>query len=165
MRSADVAVCYGKIAALKDVTLTVDEGEIVALIGANGAGKTTTLKTISGLRPGRRARSCSRARTSAGCPATSGSPPGSAQAPEGRGVFPGMTVQENLQMGASPASGQRAKELDEVYELFPRLAERHEPVRRHAVRRRAADARHRPGADGQAAGCCCSTSRRWGWRR
>jgi branched-chain amino acid transport system ATP-binding protein len=120
----DVVVYYGKIAALKDVTLAVDEGEIVALIGANGAGKTTTLKTISGLRPLSRGRIVFGGKDISRMPGHKRVMAGIGQAPEGRGVFPGMTVQENLLMGAYARKGSVAKELAEVYELFPRLAER-----------------------------------------
>ena len=119
-----IAVHYGKIAALKDVTLSVDEGEIVALIGANGAGKTTTLKTISGLRPLTTGRIVFEGNDISRMPGHKRVTAGIGQAPEGRGVFPGMTVQENLLMGCYTRKGSVAKELDEVYELFPRLAER-----------------------------------------
>ena len=92
---------YGRIEALHGISLHVDEGEIVALIGANGAGKTTTMRAISGLRPGgRAARSGSTARTSPSCGPTCGWSAGICQSPEGRGIFPGMTVLENLDMGA-----------------------------------------------------------------
>jgi len=121
---SDVVVHYGKIAALKDVTLGVDEGEIVALIGANGAGKTTTLKTISGLRPLSAGRILFEGSDISRMPGHKRVVAGIGQAPEGRGVFPGMTVQENLLMGAFTRKGSVTKELDEVYELFPRLAER-----------------------------------------
>jgi branched-chain amino acid transport system ATP-binding protein len=120
----DVVVYYGKIAALKNVTLAVDEGEIVALIGANGAGKTTTLKTISGLRPLSGGRIIFEGRDISRMPGHKRVMAGIGQAPEGRGVFPGMTVQENLLMGAYSRKGSVTKELAEVYELFPRLAER-----------------------------------------
>jgi ABC-type branched-chain amino acid transport systems, ATPase component len=120
----DIAVHYGKIAALKDVTLSVDEGEIVALIGANGAGKTTTLKTISGLRPLTAGRIVFEGTDISRMPGHKRVAVGIGQAPEGRGVFPGMTVQENLLMGSYTRKGSVAKELAEVYELFPRLAER-----------------------------------------
>jgi branched-chain amino acid transport system ATP-binding protein len=119
-----IAVHYGKIAALKDVTLSVDEGEIVALIGANGAGKTTTLKTISGLRPLTAGRIVFEGKDISRMPGHKRVTAGIGQAPEGRGVFPGMTVQENLLMGCYTRKGNVSKELDEVYELFPRLAER-----------------------------------------
>ena len=121
----DVKVHYGSIAALKGVSLAVEEGEVVALIGANGAGKTTTLKTISGLRPltsGRiifGGRDLSRMRGHKRVIA------GIAHAPEGRGIFPGMTVHDNLMMGSYARKRSAASsELDEVYELFPRLAQR-----------------------------------------
>jgi branched-chain amino acid transport system ATP-binding protein len=121
---SDVAVHYGKIAALKDITLSVDEGEIVALIGANGAGKTTTLKTISGLRPLSSGSVVFEGRDISRMPGHKRVTAGIGQAPEGRGVFPGMTVQENLLMGSYTRKGSMTADLDEVYELFPRLAER-----------------------------------------
>jgi branched-chain amino acid transport system ATP-binding protein len=120
----DVVVHYGKIAALKDITLGVDEGEIVALIGANGAGKTTTLKTVSGLRPLSSGRIMFEGADISRMPGHRRVVAGIGQAPEGRGIFPGMTVQENLLMGAYTRKGGVGKELAEVYELFPRLAER-----------------------------------------
>jgi branched-chain amino acid transport system ATP-binding protein len=120
----DVHVYYGKIEAIKGISLAVDDGEIVTLIGANGAGKSTTLKTISGLRTVARGqirfdgeditRMQGHKRVLAGI----------GQAPEGRGIFPGMTVEENLYMGAYARSGNFSKDLAEVYDLFPRLAER-----------------------------------------
>jgi branched-chain amino acid transport system ATP-binding protein len=121
---SDVAVHYGKIAALKDITLSVDEGEIVALIGANGAGKTTTLKTISGLRPLSSGSVVFEGKDISRMPGHKRVTAGIGQAPEGRGVFPGMTVQENLLMGSYTRKGSMTADLDEVYGLFPRLAER-----------------------------------------
>ena len=119
-----VQVHYGKIAALSDVTLAVDRGEIVALIGANGAGKTTTLKTISGLRPLSAGTITFDGADISRMPGHKRVVAGIGQAPEGRGIFPGMTVLENLMMGCYTRKGDTSKELDEVYELFPRLAER-----------------------------------------
>jgi branched-chain amino acid transport system ATP-binding protein len=119
-----VQVHYGKIAALSDVTLAVDRGEIVALIGANGAGKTTTLKTISGLRPLSAGTITFDGADISRMPGHKRVVAGIGQAPEGRGVFPGMTVLENLMMGCYTRKGDTSKDLDEVYELFPRLAER-----------------------------------------
>ncbi|ACY98400.1 MULTISPECIES: ABC transporter ATP-binding protein [Thermomonospora] len=120
----DIHVHYGKIAALKGVSLQVEQGEIVTLIGANGAGKTTTLKTISGLRPLSRGRVLFEGRDISRMPGHKRVLAGIGQAPEGRGVFPGMTVEENLLMGAYARKGDLSKDLAEVYELFPRLAER-----------------------------------------
>jgi len=120
----DIAVYYGKIAALKSVSLEVDSGEIVALIGANGAGKTTTLKTISGLRPLTSGRVSFDGQDISRMPGHKRVAIGIGQAPEGRGIFPGMSVQENLLMGAYARRGSKDVELSEVYELFPRLAER-----------------------------------------
>ncbi|WP_037069242.1 ABC transporter ATP-binding protein [Pseudonocardia acaciae] len=120
----DIQVHYGKIAALKGVSLRVDAGEIVALIGANGAGKTTTLKTISGLRPLTSGRIHFDGNDISRMPGHLRVVAGIGQAPEGRGIFPGMSVQENLLMGSYAKKGARDSGLVEVYELFPRLAER-----------------------------------------
>ncbi|HEX6469191.1 MAG TPA: ABC transporter ATP-binding protein [Streptosporangiaceae bacterium] len=120
----DIHVHYGKIAALKGVSVEVGEGEIVTLIGANGAGKSTTLKTISGLRPLSSGRIVFDGRDISRMPGHRRVLAGIGQAPEGRGIFPGMTVTENLLMGAYARKGSLTKELDEVFGLFPRLAER-----------------------------------------
>ena len=123
----DVHVHYGKVEALKGVSLEVDDGEIVALIGANGAGKTTTLKTISGVRPVSAGRIQFGGKSLLGVPAHDRVRLGISQAPEGRRVFPGMTVLENLEMGAYARKGARGSldpDLDRVFGLFPRLAER-----------------------------------------
>ena len=123
----EIEVYYGKIAALKKISLQVDSGEIVALIGANGAGKTTTLKTISGLRPLSGGRISFDGKDISRMPGHRRVVVGIGQAPEGRGIFPGMTVAENLLMGSyarKRRGGNRDEELAEVYELFPRLAER-----------------------------------------
>ncbi|MEU0483525.1 ABC transporter ATP-binding protein [Streptosporangium sp. NPDC006013] len=120
----DIHVHYGKIEALKGISVEVNEGEIVTLIGANGAGKTTTLKTISGLRPLSSGSVVFAGEDISKMPGHKRVIAGLGQAPEGRGVFPGMTVQDNLLMGAYTRSGDFSADLDEVYELFPRLKER-----------------------------------------
>jgi branched-chain amino acid transport system ATP-binding protein len=120
----DIHVHYGKIAALKGVSVDVDEGEIVTLIGANGAGKSTTLKTISGLRPLSAGKVMFGGRDISKVAGHKRVLMGIGQAPEGRGIFPGMTVVENLYMGAYARKGNVEKDLAEVFELFPRLAER-----------------------------------------
>ncbi|OXM61397.1 ABC transporter ATP-binding protein [Amycolatopsis vastitatis] len=120
----DINVHYGKIAALKGMSIQVDEGEIVSLIGANGAGKTTTLKTISGLRPLTSGKILFNGQDISKTPGHKRVLLGIGQSPEGRGVFPGMTVQENLLMGAYTRKDDLTADLDEVYELFPRLNER-----------------------------------------
>ncbi|MEO3812857.1 ABC transporter ATP-binding protein [Sphaerisporangium sp. B11E5] len=121
---SDIRVHYGKIEAIKGVSLHVEEGEIVTLIGANGAGKTTTLKTISGLRPLTSGSVVFEGKDISKLAGHKRVLAGIGQSPEGRGVFPGMTVTENLLMGAYTRSGDLTKDLDEVFELFPRLAER-----------------------------------------
>ena len=117
-------VNYGKISAIRDISLTVEEGEIVTLVGANGAGKTTTLKTLSGLRhvAGGTVRFDGKDITS--MPGHLRVRAGLCQAPEGRGIFPGMTVGENLAMGAYIHGKADKADLDRVFDLFPRLKER-----------------------------------------
>jgi branched-chain amino acid transport system ATP-binding protein len=124
----DVVVRYGKIEALKGVSVTVDHGEIVTLIGANGAGKTTTLKTISGLRPVHSGDVLFEGESIVGLPAHELVALGISQAPEGRGIFPGMSVMENLEMGTYGRTRVPGAVIDEeverVFTLFPRLADR-----------------------------------------
>jgi branched-chain amino acid transport system ATP-binding protein len=128
----DVHVHYGKIEALKGISFSVDEGEIVTLIGSNGAGKTTTLRTVSGMRPVSSGQVRFQDEDILGVPAHRRVEMGICQAPEGRGIFPGMTVFENLDMGAySRPRTQRAEiraDLERVYSLFPRLAERRDQL-------------------------------------
>ncbi len=127
----DVHVHYGRVEALKGVSLEVDAGEIVALIGGNGAGKTTTLKTISGVRPLSSGSIRLEGREINGVPAHERVRLGISQAPEGRRIFPGMSVLENLEMGAYGRKGKMDAfdaDLERVFGLFPRLAERkHQP--------------------------------------
>jgi branched-chain amino acid transport system ATP-binding protein len=121
----EVHVHYGKVEALKGITVAVDEGEIVTLIGANGAGKTTTLKTISGVRPVTSGTIRFDGEDITGMAPHKLVDRGLLQAPEGRGIFPGMTVLENLEMGAYARKGKdTAVDLERVFELFPRLLER-----------------------------------------
>jgi branched-chain amino acid transport system ATP-binding protein len=123
---ADVHTYYGSIHALKGVSITVGEGEIVTLIGANGAGKSTTLRSINGLNRPRRGTIRFQGREISHSSPHDIVKRGIAQSPEGRKLFPRMTVLENLEMGAFQRSD-RAKireDRDRVFELFPRLAER-----------------------------------------
>jgi len=123
----DLRVHYGKIEAIKGVSVVVNEGEIVTLIGANGAGKTTMLKTISGLRPVTSGQILFNGEDISKMPAYKRADLGLAQAPEGRGIFVGMTVLENLEMGKynrKDRKKERAEDLKKVYHLFLRLEER-----------------------------------------
>ena len=123
----DVRVHYGKVEALKGISLQVDEGEIVTLIGGNGAGKSTTLKTISGLRPVTAGSIRFAGEELVGVPAHQLVERGLCQAPEGRGIFPGMTVVENLEMGTYARKGGKGafdEDFERVFGLFPRLHER-----------------------------------------
>jgi len=120
----DIHTYYGNIEALKGVSLTVDEGEIVTLIGSNGAGKSTTLRSISGLTPPRQGSIRFEGEEIGGVPPQDIVRRGISQAPEGRHVFPRMTVRENLDMGAYLRRDDHSADMDRVFELFPRLKER-----------------------------------------
>ena len=123
----DLHVFYGRIEAIKGISFTVDEGEVVTLIGANGAGKTTTMRTISGVRPVAQGSVLFDGRDITRMAPHERVKLGICQAPEGRGIFPGMTVLENLEMGAYTRTGSNAHtndELEHVFTLFPRLKER-----------------------------------------
>src|SRR3954467_13318376 len=122
----NITLLYGRIQALHGISLQVDEGEIVALIGANGAGKTTTMRAISGLRPIASGSVRFNGEDITRLRADLRVVRGISQAPEGRGIFPGMTVLENLEMGAYPRRDRAAisADLEHVFALFPRLQER-----------------------------------------
>ncbi len=116
---------YGAIEALHGVSLTVDDGEVVTLIGSNGAGKSTTLRSISGLTPASKGTVRFDGENITHVPAQEIVARGIALAPEGRRVFPRMSVRENLDLGAHRRRGPEVtKDLERVYELFPRLHER-----------------------------------------
>jgi branched-chain amino acid transport system ATP-binding protein len=117
---------YGAIEALKGISLEVREGEIVTLIGANGAGKTTTLRSINGLNHPRRGKIVFAGRDITTTPPHEVVKSGISQSPEGRKLFPRMTVVENLEMGAFQRTDRAnlSDDIDRVFTLFPRLAER-----------------------------------------
>ena len=122
----NVNVFYGGIHALRDVSLSVAAGEVVALIGANGAGKSTTLRAITGLRAPRSGRVMFEGNDIAGLPAHSLVARGISMSPEGRGVFANLSVLENLEMGAylQKDRQQTARDLERGLTLFPRLRDR-----------------------------------------
>ncbi len=120
----DLHTYYGYIHALKGISLDVERGEIVTLIGSNGAGKSTTLKSISGLLQPRQGAIRLGGETISGRPAHRVAAMGVAQSPEGRRVFPRMTVRENLEMGAFARGKADPADLERVFDLFPRLKER-----------------------------------------
>ncbi len=116
---------YGAIEALHGISLTVDDGEVVTLIGSNGAGKSTTLRSISGLTPASKGTIRFDGENITHVPAQEIVARGIALAPEGRRVFPRMSVRENLDLGAHRRRGPEvAEDVERVYELFPRLHER-----------------------------------------
>jgi branched-chain amino acid transport system ATP-binding protein len=122
----DIHSFYGSIEALKGISLEVYEGEIVTLIGSNGAGKTTTLRSISGIVPPREGAIYYLGKDITGMPGHQVASIGIAQSPEGRRIFPRMTVLENLEMGAFTRKDNAAirADVERVYEMFPRLKER-----------------------------------------
>ena len=117
---------YGNIHALRGVSLTVEEGEVVTLIGSNGAGKTTTLRSINGVLPPRQGKVVFDGEEIQNVPAHGMVTKGIAQSPEGRKIFSRMTVGENLEMGAYHRNDRDVirQDMDRVFELFPRLQER-----------------------------------------
>lgn len=126
LKVEELDVYYGNIQALKGISLEVNEGEIVTLIGANGAGKSTLLKTLSGLLKPKAGLINYMGNSIAGKPAQGIVKAGISHVPEGRRVFANMTVEENLELGAylRKNSKEIRKDFDKVYELFPRLQER-----------------------------------------
>ena len=121
----DIRTYYGNIEALKGISLTVEEGECVTLIGSNGAGKSTTLRSISGLTPPRTGEIRFKGRDISHTPPQDIVRLGISQSPEGRRVFQRMTVEENLDMGAYLRRDADVKaDRDRVFDLFPRLEER-----------------------------------------
>jgi branched-chain amino acid transport system ATP-binding protein len=126
LRLDDVEAGYGDVVAVRGISLEVRAGECVALIGGNGAGKTTTLRTIGGLLPLRRGRIALDGQRIDGLSSAAVVGLGVAHVPEGRQLFPSMTVRDNLELGARTSASRRrlGESLDEVFRLFPRLAER-----------------------------------------
>ncbi len=132
LEARDVVVHYGRIEALHGVSVVVREGELVTLLGANGAGKTTMMRAISGLRPLTSGSVWFDGQDITSVKAHKRVTDGLIQAPEGRGVFPGMTVTENIEMGCYgrkfASKAEHKEKLDWVLETFPRLAERRNQV-------------------------------------
>ena len=126
LRVEGIEVAYGDLVAVSGASLAIEPGEVVALIGSNGAGKTTTLRAISGLLPLRGGRIEFAGERIDGVPSSRVVARGIAHVPEGRQLFPSMTVLENLELGAGARRGatRHAGTLEWVFELFPRLKER-----------------------------------------
>ncbi len=127
-----LCVNYGHIEAIRDISFGVEEGTIATLIGANGAGKTTTLKTLSGLRKVRAGTVKFEGKDITALPPYERVKLGISQSPEGRGIFPGMTVTENLDMGAYVRTDRKSaayrEDVERVFTLFPRMEERRTQV-------------------------------------
>ena len=131
LKVSDIEVFYGRIQALNGVSLTVEQGEIVTLIGANGAGKTTVLRSISRLQRLEKGKIEFQGKNISGIAPEDIVAMGLSHVPEGRRVFPGLTVYENLEIGATVWNKGRAnlsEDLEKVYLLFPRLKERHKQL-------------------------------------
>jgi len=127
---SDLVCRYGKVEAVKGISLSVKEGQFVVLIGANGAGKSTTLRSISGVLPAASGRMTFEGEDITRCSARDILARGIAHCPEGRRVFPAMTVDENLDMGAYLRSdrGEIESDRERIFTMFPRLAERRAQV-------------------------------------
>jgi branched-chain amino acid transport system ATP-binding protein len=127
---SDLVCRYGKVEAIKGISLSIKHGQLVALIGANGAGKSTTLRSISGILSPSAGRMMFEGEDITRCSAREILSRGIAHCPEGRRVFPYMTVEENLEMGAylRRDSAEVAEDRDRVLAQFPRLAERRSQV-------------------------------------
>jgi len=125
---SDMEVRYGTIRALKGVSLAVDTGEVVTLLGANGAGKTTTLRTISGLLHPAAGTVRFEGEVISGLPPHRIVAMGIGHVPEGRRIFPDMSVVENLEMGAYQRRGSISADMDQVFELFPELDKRRKQI-------------------------------------
>ena len=124
LKVENINVYYGNIHAIKDISFEVNDGEVVALIGATGAGKSTTLKTVSGLLPSRTGSISFLGQTIDRVPPHKRVAMGLSQVPEGRRIFLQMTVLENLQMGAFASKADVREDLENVFARFPRLKER-----------------------------------------
>ena len=120
-----LSVAYGQVSALRDVSISVGAGEAVALVGANGAGKSTLFKSIVGFLRPRSGRLQFLGRDMSGVSPERRARLGLGYAPEGRRVFPGMTVRENLEVAVFASKAERGQRLQRAFALFPQLAERH----------------------------------------
>lgn len=127
---SNLVCCYGKVQAIKGISLSIGQGQLVALIGANGAGKSTTLRSISGILPPASGRMVFEGEDITKCSAREILARGIAHCPEGRRVFPDMTVEENLEMGAylRRDGAQVTQDRDRIFSQFSRLAERRNQV-------------------------------------
>jgi len=127
---SNLVCCYGKVQAIKGISLSIGQGQLVALIGANGAGKSTTLRSISGILPVASGRMVFEGEDITNCSAREILSRGIAHCPEGRRVFPDMTVEENLDMGAYLRRDGvvAARDRDRVFAQFPQLANRRSQV-------------------------------------
>jgi branched-chain amino acid transport system ATP-binding protein len=160
----DVHTYYGNIHALKGVSITIPKGKIVCLIGANGAGKSTTLMTIFGIQPATKGEILYEGRAIHKLQPEAVAALGVAQSPEGRQIFPNMSVLENLEMGAYLRNDKNeiAKDMDWVFDLFPRLKERTKQLGgtlSGGEQQMLAIAGH----SCRSRNSCCWTSLLWGW--
>ena len=144
---------YGAIQALKGISLDVKQGEIVALLGANGAGKSTTIRTITGILKPSKGKIEFLGKDITGMDAESIAKIGIACVPEGRHIFPGLSVMDNLMLGSTPrgrvSRGEIREGLDQVFGIFPHVEGVQKSPGLAVVRRPAADAGHRAGTDVQ----------------
>jgi len=163
LKLEDIHTYYGNIHALKGINLEVQEGEVISLIGANGAGKSTTLMTTCGVVPAKRGRIIFEGREITTLASDEIVKLGICQVPEGRRIFPYLTVHENLDMGAFLRNDKTGikQDLEYVYSLFPILADRKKSGRRHLKRRRTADAGNFKGPYGKTKGSAAGRTFPW----
>lgn len=162
IRQLDVA--YGGIKAVRQLDLHVNQGELVALIGANGAGKSTTLKAICGLVPVASGQINYDEKSIVGVPSYTLVRQGLVMVPEGRGIFPQLTIEENLEMGAYSRNDHTAikAETAYVYDMFPRLAERRRQTA-GTLSGGSSKCWQWAGPCCPSPNCCCWTSLQWAW--
>ena len=149
----DLVVRYGEIEALRGISLTVDPGQVVTLLGANGAGKSTTLRAISGLEKPAAGDILFDGKSIAGLGPEAIVRLGISHVPEGRRIFPGLTVKENIMLGASNrrvATAELSREADAMFDLFPDIRKFSNVARLDLVRRPIADGGGGARADGEA---------------
>lgn len=167
LRIKDLCVNYGNFEALRNTSLHVEQGEIVALLGSNGAGKTTLINAISGIVKVTSGDIEFEGKSILQAPAYERVRMGIVQVPEGRKLFPYMSVYENLMMGSYLPQNRKTRQqnLEMCFEIFPKLAQRRAQLAREPFRRRAADVRHQPRADEQPPHPDARPSPRWALRR
>ena len=159
LSASDLRSGYGIGDVLQGFALAIEAGEVVSVLGRNGVGKTTLMKTLIGLLPARRGRIEYRGQDITALGAFRRARLGIGYVPQGRGIFPHMTVRDNLRMGGLVNEKRRSLDFEAVFGYFPLPPRAAGAAGRNAERRPAGDAGHRPRPHQTSPSCCCSTSR------